>query len=108
MTDFELATSVSHWLATFESALARRDEGKLRELFHADSHWRDVLAGTWRIRTVSGIEAILRELKSVEARDFRIDPARTAPRLATRAGERCVEAIFRFETNHGTDRKSYV
>jgi pyridine nucleotide-disulfide oxidoreductase len=102
MTDFELATSVSHWLGTFESALAGRDEGKLRELFHADSHWRDVLAGTWRIRTVSGIEAILRELKSAEARDFRIDPARTPPRHATRAGEGCVEAIFRFETNQGT------
>jgi cation diffusion facilitator CzcD-associated flavoprotein CzcO len=102
VTDFELATSVSHWLATFESALARRDEGKLRELFHADSHWRDVLACTWRIRTVSGMEAILRELESFDARDFRIDPARTAPRHATRAGEKCVEAIFRFETNHGT------
>jgi cation diffusion facilitator CzcD-associated flavoprotein CzcO len=102
MTDFELASSVSHWLARFESALARRDEGKLRELFHADSHWRDVLACTWRIRTVSGVDAILGELKSAEARDFRIDPARTAPRHATRAGEACVEAIFRFETNQGT------
>jgi cation diffusion facilitator CzcD-associated flavoprotein CzcO len=102
VTDFELATSVSHWLATFESALARRDEAKLRELFHADSHWRDVLACTWRIRTLSGIDAIVSELKSLEARDFRIDPMRTAPRHATRAGEKCVEAIFRFETSQGT------
>jgi hypothetical protein len=101
MTDFQLATGISHWLAKFESALQQRDEGALRELFHADSHWRDVLACTWRLRTVSGIEAILRELKALEARDFRLDPARTAPRHATRAGEACVEAMFRFEARDG-------
>ena len=101
MTDFQLATSVSHWLAKFEGALSQHDEGTLRELFHTDSHWRDVLACGWRIRTVSGIESILRELKRFDARAFRIDPARTAPRHATRAGEKCVEAIFRFETQAG-------
>jgi cation diffusion facilitator CzcD-associated flavoprotein CzcO len=101
MTDFQLATSVSHWLGKFENALAQRDDRALRELFHTDSHWRDVLACAWRIRTVSGIEAILRELKSVDARDFRLDPGRTPPRHATRAGEKCVEAIFRFETRDG-------
>jgi NADPH-dependent 2,4-dienoyl-CoA reductase/sulfur reductase-like enzyme len=101
MTDFQVAAGVSHWLGKFEGALARRDEAALRELFHADSHWRDVLACSWRIRTVSGIDAIVRELKGIEARGFSIDPARTAPRHATRAGERCVEAIIRFETKEG-------
>ena len=37
------------WLAQFEIALTKRDEGLLGTLFHADSHWRDVLALTWRI-----------------------------------------------------------
>ena len=101
MIDSQLATSVSHWLGKFEAALALRDEAALRGLFCTDSHWRDVLACTWRIRTLSGIESILRGLKSVEARAFRLDPGRTAPRHATRAGEQCVEALFRFETPGG-------
>ena len=36
----------------------------LKSLFHADSHWRDLLALTWRIRTVNGSEAVLEELKA--------------------------------------------
>src|SRR5262245_16864383 len=101
MTDFQLATAVSAWLGHFESALARNDGAALRQLFHADSHWRDVLACTWRIQTISGVDSIVRELKGVGARDFRLDPQRTGPRHATRAGEKCVEAIFRFETTQG-------
>jgi len=96
-----LATGVSHWLGKFESALAGRDEAALRGLFHADSHWRDVLGCAWRIRTVSGVESIVRELRGAEARDFRLDANRTAPRAAKRAGEECVEGIFRFETPQG-------
>jgi hypothetical protein len=93
-----LEAIAQRWLASFEHALTARDDVLLKSLFRPDSHWRDVLACTWRIRTVSGIEPVVRELKSVAARGFRLDGARTAPRHATRAGERCVEAIFRFET----------
>ena len=101
MTDFQLATSVSHWLAKFESALAQHEAAALRGLFHADSHWRDVLALTWRIRTTSGREALVAALQGASAHGFRIDPDRTAPRAVTRAGEECIEAIFRFETAEG-------
>src|SRR6185295_14489007 len=82
MTDFQLATSVSHWLAKFESALARHEAAALRGLFHADSHWRDVLALTWRIRTTSGREALVAALQGASAHGFRIDPHRTAGRDA--------------------------
>ena len=41
-----LATIANHWLATFEKALAGRDDVLLKALFHPDSHWRDVLALT--------------------------------------------------------------
>src|SRR5438045_9202665 len=99
MTDFQLATSVSHWLAKFEAALPAGDG--IAELFHLDGHWRDVLALTWRIRTVSGAKAIRDELRRSEAHGFRIDPHRTPPRHAMRAGEQCVEALFRFETRDG-------
>ncbi|MGE5793265.1 MAG: flavin-containing monooxygenase [Bacteroidota bacterium] len=100
-----IATTVEHWLARFEGALARRDDVLLRTLFHPDSHWRDVLALTWRIRTVSGRDAILGELGAHADRanptGFGIDPRRTAPRRVTRAGTRAIEAIFRFETADG-------
>src|SRR6266702_3108841 len=98
-------TIANHWLARFERALAEPDDILLETLFHPDSHWRDVLALTWHIRTVSGLDAILRALKAHVARanpsDFRTDTHRTAPRHVTRAGTNAVEAIFRFETNEG-------
>ncbi len=85
-----LATIANRWLATFEKALAGRDDALLKALFHPDSHWRDVLALTWHIRTVNGLEAVLKELKAHAGRahptGFRTDPRRTAPRRVTRAG----------------------
>jgi hypothetical protein len=100
-----IATIVAHWLAQFERALAEPDDVLLKTLFHSESHWRDVLALTWHIRTVGGLDVILRELKGHVARanptGFRIDPDRTAPRLVTRAGTDAIEAILRFETTEG-------
>ena len=49
-----LATIANHWLARFEHALSQKNTQSLANLFHPDSHWRDVLALTWRIDTVSG------------------------------------------------------
>src|SRR5882672_10201912 len=100
-----LATVANHWLARFEHALAGRDDVLLRSLFHPDSHWRDVLALTWHISTVNGLDAIAGQLKAHAGRarpgGFRTDPERTAPRHVTRAGTKCIEAIFRFETDEG-------
>src|SRR5579859_7435798 len=100
-----LATVAQDWLANFGKALADADEMRLAALFHPDSYWRDVLALTWRIRTVNGRDAIRAELKAhagrVRPRDFTIDADRTAPRHVTRAGQRAIEAIFRFETAEG-------
>jgi cation diffusion facilitator CzcD-associated flavoprotein CzcO len=100
-----LATLANRWLARFEKALAGRDDVLLKTLFHPDSHWRDVLALTWHIRTVNGREAVLGELKAHAGRahptGFRTDPHRTAPRHVTRAGTEAIEAIFEFETAEG-------
>src|SRR5215813_5944732 len=100
-----IATIATSWLAQFEKALAEPHDVLLKTLFHPESHWRDVLALTWRIRTVTGLDVILRELKAHVGRanptGFRIDPHRTAPRLVTRAGADAIEAIFRFETTEG-------
>jgi putative flavoprotein involved in K+ transport len=101
-----LATIANHWFARFEHALSREDVPSLGRLFHPDSHWRDALALTWRIDTVSGAEAIARSLIAHAGRarpaGFRVDPDRTAPRHATRAGRNCIEAIFRFQTAQGS------
>ena len=99
------AAIADRWLAQFESALAEPGNPRLRTLFHPDSHWRDVLALTWRIGTVSGSEAVLDALKAHigQARPtcFRTDPDRTAPRHVTRAGTKVIETFFRFETVQG-------
>jgi Pyridine nucleotide-disulphide oxidoreductase len=100
-----IATIADHWLAQFERAFAEPDDALLKTLFHSDSHWRDVLALTWQIRTVNGVEAILGELKAHSGRahptGFRTDLDRTPPRHVTRAGTHAIEAIFRFETAEG-------
>src|SRR6478752_10150488 len=122
-----VATAVDRWLAQFERALAERDDVLLATLFHADSHWRDVLALTWDIRTVSGLDAIVQELRAHVGRarpaGFRTAPQRTAPRQVMRAGTSAIEAIFQFETadgrgsgvlrlipdaNHGTALKAWT
>jgi hypothetical protein len=100
-----IAASVADWLARFERALAEPDDERLETLFHADSHWRDLLALTWRIGTVGGAEGIVEELRAHVAKarptNFRIDSDRTPPRHVTRAGTSGIEAIFRFETALG-------
>ena len=98
-------TITERWLAQFERALSEGDNALLKTLFHADSHWRDVLPLTWRIMTVNGRDAILKELRmhSQRARPhgFKIPPHRMAPRHVMRAGTDAIEAIFSFETAQG-------
>src|SRR2546421_3648824 len=66
----------SEWLADFQRALAARDKPALEGLFKAESHWRDVLALTWRIATVSGAQALAAKLSAhagrAEAKAFEI------------------------------------
>jgi hypothetical protein len=104
-TQLDLASITEDWLARFERALTARDDSALKALFHRDSHWRDVLALTWRIKTVDGADAILRELNPhanrVKPSGFALDTRRTAPRHVTRAGTKAIEAIFKFETAGG-------
>jgi cation diffusion facilitator CzcD-associated flavoprotein CzcO len=101
----DLAAAAANWLAQFEGALAKPDDVALKTLFHPDSHWRDVLALSWDFQTVSGADAILRELNAHAGRarpaGFAIDPDRAAPRMVTRAGTPAIEAMFKFETAIG-------
>ncbi|MGE5150099.1 MAG: hypothetical protein ACM3II_08265, partial [Rhodospirillaceae bacterium] len=94
----KIETAVADWLSRFETA----DASQLPSLFHADSHWRDVLALTWRIETFSGRDAVVQALRNAQwPSKVEIDPDRTPPRKAMRAGRDVIEAIFKFETAEG-------
>ena len=101
----DISIATENWLAQFESALASPDENLLEILFHPDSHWRDVLALSWNIQTISGADDILGELKTfargAAPSGFAVDPDRRVPRKVMRAGTDCIEAIFKFETKVG-------
>src|SRR5437763_14877912 len=94
----DISVAADNWLARFEDALAKSDDGLLKTLFHPDSYWRDVLALSWNIQTLNGEAAILNELKIHAGRiapsGFAIDPDRRAPRKVTRAGTNAIGAIF--------------
>jgi putative flavoprotein involved in K+ transport len=101
----DIAASVENWLSEFEGALASKNGTALKALFHDESYWRDVLAFTWEIKTITGVGAIAAELKScsIEAQPtgFAIASARTPPRRVSRAGSEAIEAIFQFQTAQG-------
>jgi hypothetical protein len=101
----EPATVTARWLAELERALRAPGRGSLESLFLPDSHWRDLLALTWQVKTTSGAGSILGELKrraaEAGAGGFEIDSGCTPPRQVVRAGTNVIEAIFRFETALG-------
>ena len=101
--DPAFAEAVSRWLSRFEQALAASASSALSNLLLPEAHWRDLVALSWRVKTVSGAAAIsaalTQDAKGQAPTGFQIDPLRSAPRIVKRAGVEVVEAFFRFETN---------
>src|SRR3954452_17788964 len=102
MIQADIRAAAVQWLQRFETGLST-DGSLVATLFQADCHWRDVLALTWRIETVSGRDAVVQALGARDRTPSRlaVDPGRTAPREVMRAGARTIEAIFSFETADG-------
>jgi len=100
-----LIETTQRWLDDFETAVRTSDEATLAALFEPNAHWRDLLALSWDVQTVSGRDAIVAALKQAvpdsQPRRFIVAPDRTPPRLVTRAGTEVIEAIFSFETDTG-------
>ncbi len=96
---------VKAWLADFAAAIEAADAARLASLFAQESHWRDLLAFDWDLRTVSGASAIAERLAArlgaLAPHGFALAADRTAPRRVTRAGTEAIEAIFTFETAIG-------
>src|SRR3979490_241041 len=93
------------WLKSFAEALQANDAAAAAGHFAVGGHWRDVLAFTWRLQTVSGGTAIEAGLAPTLARTraagFPLPAERSVPRRVRRAGTDCIEAIFEFETAVG-------
>ena len=93
------------WLARFEAALQARDDAAAAALFIDAGLWRDLLAFTWNIQTMSGhaaIAAMLREtIDRTKPANFHIPASRTQPRWISRAGTEVIECLFDFETTFG-------
>ena len=105
-----IRSEVDNWLQSFNEAISQqknKDESIkiLSNLFFEDSHWRDILALTWKIQTVSGkskvIENLYNKIMDVSAKSFEIDQQRTLPREVIRAGKNVIEVILRFKTKFG-------
>ena len=103
--DKSVESLAQHWAEKFNAAIETMDFVGLGELFTDDSHWRDLLALTWRIETQSGCqslqEKILASAKSQEMKNFKLDKRRSVPKLVERAGQYCIEAFASFDTNVG-------
>ena len=105
-----IRSEVDNWLKSFnESILQQKNKDEsikiLANLFFEDSHWRDILALTWKIQTVSGKSKIIEDLYNnfldVSAKDFQIDQERTPPREVIRGGKSVIEVILKFNTKFG-------
>jgi hypothetical protein len=101
-----LANTVESWLRDFENALSGTDRGGLAALFLDDCHWRDLLAFTWNIETVSGpaiiAESLCAHASPLAPRSFRVDYDAAPPRTVMRGGrEDVLEAVFTFATKVG-------
>ena len=105
-----IRNEVDNWLLSFNNAISRKNSNKnsltnLDNLFFEDSHWRDILALSWKIQTISGKQNIIKKLNDkildFTARDFSIDLERTSPREVIRAGKNVIEVILKFKTKYG-------
>ena len=105
-----IRSEVDNWLKSLnESILQQKNKDEsikiLSNLFFEDSHWRDILALTWKIQTVSGkskiIEDLYNNILDVSAKDFQIDQERIPPREVIRGGKSVIEVILKFNTKFG-------
>lgn len=67
-------------LSAFNSAMEKQNVASLLELFHDDCHWRDLVAFSWNITTMSGKDAVENmldsQLSKIVPRGFAFDATR--------------------------------
>lgn len=107
--DKSLSGTAENWLTEFGAALSGGDADALATLLHPDSHWRDLLAFTWHISTVSGpgkiSDALAARAAELAPHSFRVNYDAAAPRMTMRGGkEDVLETVFSFTTAIGPCR----
>ncbi len=106
MNDQDCIAVVDAWLARFNEAIVEKSNDKgdnnLAELFHKDSYWRDALALSWGLQTVTHNESICRTLRALTTdigiTNLQLDVAATPPRMVRRAEIDAIEAFIQFQT----------
>lgn len=101
MTDNTPSARAQRWLADFGSALERGDIDGTVSLFSDDSHWRDLVAFTWNIRTQEG-PAAMREM--LQARLADTAPSQVLLQGDATEADGIVDAWFTFDTRLGRGR----
>ena len=96
---------VKGWFDQLERAVLESNEAEITSLFLSEAYWRDALALTWKIQTLSGGEEIVKVLhpafKAAGASSFEIDLSGNPPCMVTRVDRKTIEAFFSFETESG-------
>lgn len=108
LSSIDPIAATTRWLQSFEAAARANDAEAAAALFLEDSHWRDLVAFSWHIETVSGAKnikaALIDRLPSVKPTGLRIAEKLTPPRVVKRAGVENVEALISFDTAAGRGR----
>jgi cation diffusion facilitator CzcD-associated flavoprotein CzcO len=107
MNDQDCIAVVDSWLARFNEAIVGKSteqgDNTLADLFQTDSYWRDALALTWCLQTVTHNESISLALRSLTTNigmtNLQLDVAATPPRIVRRAGTDAIEAFIQFQTD---------
>ncbi|KAL2001313.1 hypothetical protein VTN02DRAFT_1913 [Thermoascus thermophilus] len=96
------------WITDLEAVLSGNDFSRLRELFHEESWWRDMLALEWNLRTIQNLDRIQdfvrRNQPRAQLSAFRLqDSGKFQPSLETPVEGRLswVVSMFFFETKVG-------
>lgn len=86
---------VSEWLSNLGAALDRADLAAAADLFHTESHWRDLVSFTWNIKTLDGKENIKAML---EATVSEVKPGRWQITGEATSDNGVLDGWFTFET----------
>ncbi|MGE7472011.1 FAD-dependent oxidoreductase [Bosea sp. NPDC003192] len=106
MTAESRSKALTRWLADFEEHMAGQAGSRVRDLFHPDGYWRDLLALTWDLQTCHGFSEVETGLMVTESamrpRNLRLEGEAIAGVLGEFGPT--IEGFFTFETDFASAR----
>ena len=105
LESLDLPNVVNEWLKQFEASLSKNMFDAAANLFVDQGQWRDLLAFTWHVQTMSGRQEILHTLQQTTPKakptGLSLAEERTPPRVIDRADTICIEAFIKLDTSWG-------